>query len=384
MAHVDNLRRHFPALRHVTYLNTGSYGALPDVSVNAMKNVLDWQLTEGRRKDNYVPELLRIQNSVRELLGQTFHAPGANFALTESTTHAINIVVNGLPLFPGDEIIITDVEHQGVLIPTFVQKQRRGVTVKVVTGAQTADALCDAVEAQLTKRTKLLIVSHVSYLTGHRLPIERLTKLAHANDVWILIDGAQGAGVEAIDLLQLGCDFYALPGQKWLCGPDGTGALYIKSELLSVLDPTYAGYPTLKAPDAYSLHGSFVSPHEAKRYEHSFVNLANWRGFQVSLHLLKVTVGWDYSYTRINGLTGKLMDRLLDFSQVRLITPREARAGLVHFQFGDADAIKLEKNLREREIDVRAIPDINAIRVAPGFYNSEDDLERLVSSLTKI
>jgi len=381
VAHVDNLRRHFPAVRQVAYLNTGTFGVLPDAAVEAMHNALRWQLEEGRRAATYLPELRKVRQAVREELAQLFHVSSRSFALTESTTQAVNIVLWGLALQPGDEVIVTDVEHEGGLLPAFIQKHRRGVVVKSVRASAGADELMAAVQQAITPRTRLILCSHVSYATGHRLPIERLAQLAHAHHALILVDGAQGAGAEALDLSASDIDFYALPGQKWLCGPDGTGALYVHANAEAVLEPTYVGYPTLAEANAYGLHGSFLSGPDVARYEHTQVSLANWVGFLESLHMLRVTVGWDYAITRIHGLSGYLMDKLLDVPRVHILTPREARAGFVHFRMEGVLADAFVAAAAERSVDVKAMHTTNAVRVSTGFYNTEDDIDRLLAVL---
>lgn len=384
MAHVDNLRRYFPALRDNTYLNTGTFGLLPKATVEAMKDTLTRQLEKGRRSDSYGNELIQLQQSIREQLARLFHSSPENFALTDSTTHGVNIVLNGLKFREGDEVIITDTEHPGTLLPIFNQKNKRNVGIRIVSTKQDGQALCRSVESQINRRTRLIVVSHVSYQTGFRLPIEELIEIAHRNHVLILIDGAQGAGVESIDLAAMDCDFYALPGQKWLCGPDGTGALFIRKELLPLLEISYVGFKALKSRDAYSLAGDFTSVYSARRFEHCVTNMAGWLGFIESLQFLKNTVGLDYAYARINGLTAMVMDELLRLDGTEIVTPRDARGGLVHFRFRNLDVTKLAQELQSRQIIVKPIPQTGSIRVSPHFYNSEDDISRLISALKSI
>ena len=384
MAHVDNLRRQFPAVRHGVYLNTGTFGLLPTDTVQAMQDSLASQLENGRRADTYLADLNEARAVVRTQLAQWFSVPTETIALTESTTHGLNVVLNGLRFQARDEVIVLDVEHPGSLLPLFLQKQRQGVVIRVVSGSQSREELLRAIERAFSPRTRLLVVSHVSYLTGHNNPIAALTQLAHQHHVQILVDGAQGAGTEPTSLAELQCDFYAFPGHKWLCGPDGTGALYVKNEWLSVLEPTYAGYPMLLQEDSFNFSGTFLSPLCASRYEHATTNLASWRGLSTSLQYLKVTVGADYMYTRLHGLTGYLIDKLLDLNEAKIITPRDARAGLAHFTWGSRDAGEVVTLLRDRDIYVKAVRQNNTIRVSPHFYNQEGDVDRFLRALMEV
>jgi L-cysteine/cystine lyase len=379
MAHADNLRRHFPAVRTGTYLNTGSFGALPDTTVQLMRDTLQWLLEEGRRADNYKEVLQTTHQQIREQLAHLLQVRAASIVLTDSTTHGLNIVLWGLPLQAGDEVIVTDVEHEGALLPVYVQQARRGIVIRVVDGTLPPDELCAAIDRAVTPRTRLILCSHVSYATGHRLPIEQIAKVAHARHVLVAVDGAQGMGAEPFSLAGTEIDFYAFPGHKWLCGPDGTGALYIRPDVQSMVQMTYAGSHSLAAADAYNLSGTFLASPTVQRYEHTFADLAKWAGWLESLQFLRVTVGWDYAYTRVQGLSGQLIDALLDVDHVRIATPRDRRAGLIHFQIQGMSAEQFVREAAERSLYVKAIPGRQLVRASTGFYNGDDDVERLVT-----
>jgi L-cysteine/cystine lyase len=383
MAHVDNLRRHFPSLRHVTYLNTGTCGALPDDSVKAMQGVLEQQLQEGRLRNNYFGAVEEVKQAVREQLAVLFQVRPTNFALTKNTTEAINIVLWGLPLQPGDEIVYTDDVHPSALVAMALQKQRRGVVLRRVGVQGPANEVTAAVKAALGTRTRLVVCSHVCFQTGQRLSVEEIARAARQVGAYSLVDGAQGAGAEPIDLSLSPIDFYTLPGQKWLCGPDGTGALYVRSELLSVLDMTFGGLASAREEGTVDINGAFLPATHAKRYEYDKGNLSNWTGLLESLKFLRIQVGWDYAYERIRGLSGYLMDQLLDNPSVTVVTPREARSGIISFHLNHTSSEAFVEDARERNIDLRYMPQHDLVRVCTGFYNSEDDLQRVVNLALK-
>lgn len=383
MAHVDNLRRHFPAVRHLAYFNTGTFGPLPDEAVHVMQGALNQQLAEGRSGAAYYPLLVETRQKIREQLSGLFRAPAECFALTEGTTEGMNLVLSGFPFAPFDEVIVTDTEHVGALLPVFAQK-RRQVVVKVVDGNLPPDQLLVAIEALMTRRTRLIVVSHVSYETGYRLPIERIAQLAHTYNAYLAVDGAQGAGAEELFLPESGVDFYAFPGQKWLCGPDATGALYVRKSLWSTLEPMFLGWAGMGSGNSVEPYGSYTLASDARRYEHANVGLVNWRGWLASLEFLRVSVGWDYAFSRIKGSSGRLMEQLLDLPRVRILTPRDVRAGLVSFQIDGVNAEAVVKEAHSRSIDIRSIPAKDLVRVSTGFYNTDEDLERLMNFLRQV
>lgn len=383
MAHADNVRRYFPAIRQATFLNTGTFGLLPEVAVQTMQSALADQLTRGRGT-RYYGDLASVKDKIREQLANLLDAPSECFALTDSTTDAMNIVTNGLHWQPGDEVIVTDAEYPGAMVSLFALCERRDVTLRVVDGALPEEEFMRQLERVLSPRTRLCVVSHVSFQTGQRMPVENIARMAHRYGAHLLVDGAQGAGADAISLRNSEVDFYALPGQKWLCGPDGTGALYVRADLFSVLRPVSQSYTSVKAVDAYNWTGSYLSWADARRFEHTTIGLERLMGWYESLQLMRVTIGWDFVFSRIHGMSGYLMDRLLDFDFVRVLTPRDSRAGLIVFQLQNQTAETFVKQARERDIVVRSISERRAVRVSTGCYNSEEDLDRVVQLVAEI
>lgn len=380
MAHADNVRRYFPATRHVAFLNTGTFGAMPEVAVDAMQASLHKELHEGRGVDYYGHQA-RMKHKIREQLSHLLGAEPSSFALTDSTTAGMNLVVHGLRLNSGDEVIINDAEYPGALISLFNLAKQRGITLRVLNGFSSSDEFLTRLESALTPRTKLVVCSHVSYQTGWRMPIEQICDVAHRHHAYVLVDGAQGAGADAVNLTESSVDFYALPGQKWLCGPDGTGALYIRPDLLSVLDASFLSYASLVNSDAYNWTGSYLNWPDARRFEHTTVSLNKWVGFLESLQFMRVNIGWDFVYSRIQGMSGYLMDKLLDFDGLRILTPRDQRAGLVAFQLQRGSPESFVKEASVREIAIRSIAERQAVRVSTACYTNEDDLGRLVQLL---
>ena len=152
-----------------------------------------------------------------------------NLALTGSTTDGVNTVLAGLDLHPGDEIITSDEEHPGLLAPLGRAKRLHGVNVRVVPFAELA--------GEVTASTKLIASSHVSWVSGRVIDHEALARTG----VPVLLDAAQGIGAVPVDVRQLGCAFYAASGQKWLCGPEGSGCLYVREDQLDELHGPVAG-----------------------------------------------------------------------------------------------------------------------------------------------
>jgi selenocysteine lyase/cysteine desulfurase len=207
-----SLRTEFPVRQRRAYLNAGTDGPVPAAAVQAARAALDDELANGR----YMPHFearIAAATALREGYARVLGCGPEDVALTTSTSEGIGAVLAGLDLGPGDEIVTSDQEHPGVLGPLRAARDR-GATIRMV-------ALCDVADA-VGPATRLVACSHVSWIGGEVAPAA-LAEL----DVPVILDGAQGAGAVPVDVAALGCAAYAAAGQKWLCGADGTGMLYV-------------------------------------------------------------------------------------------------------------------------------------------------------------
>src|SRR5256885_15222497 len=176
--------------------------------------------------------ILEIGAKVRDKVAVALGCRPEDVAITRSTTDGINTVLSALELGRGDEVLTTDAEHPGLLAPLAAGRERRGFDVRVVPFAEIA--------GEAGPRTKLIACSHVSWVNGQ---VADTRALADA-PAQVLLDGAQGLGAVPLRAAELGCDWYAASGQKWLCGPDGSGYLFSPAEL----DPPWPSYGSLEDP----------------------------------------------------------------------------------------------------------------------------------------
>src|SRR5262249_22046131 len=232
-------------------------------TAEAVRAALDGELREARSGKAFADAALALRGEVREQLGALLGVNDSLVALTASTTDGCNIVVAGRGLGPDDEVVTTDSEHFGLLGPLHVSGAR------VVVARPDPDAILAAVGP----RTRLIAISHVLWTTGKRLPVHELRQRAR---VPVLVDGAQSAG--AVSVSAAGVDFYTVSGQKWLCGPSGTGGLYVADpERLRIARPSYFAQAEHK-PD-----GSFVPRADAERFAPNWTPVPALAGFLAAL-----------------------------------------------------------------------------------------------------
>jgi L-cysteine/cystine lyase len=351
------LRNEFPVLERFAYLNAGTDGPVPAAAVRAAREALDHELSAGRWMPHFEARI-GAQTALREGYARVLGCAVEDVALTTSTSEGIGAVLAGLDVGPGDEIVTSDQEHPGLLGPLRAARDR-GATVRMVALGDLADAVGPS--------TRLVACSHVSWVGGEVAPAA-LAEL----DVPVILDGAQGAGAVPVDVAALGCAAYAAAGQKWLCGADGTGMLYVSPALreqLRVVAPSYMSFSDatqgLDSPLRETAQ-RFDTPSLAREtVAFSGASLAVLEGF-----------GLDVVHGRAAALAARLVELLT--ASGRTVAPR-GETTLVAWEEDDPPAARAR--LVDAGVIVRDLPGRPYLRASVGAWNDESDLERLVSAL---
>jgi L-cysteine/cystine lyase len=346
------LRAAFPVLAHTAYLNAGTFGPLARPTVEAMQQQELLELEQGRSGLDRFERFLALRDGVRERLAALVGAEPAQVALTSSTTDACNIVLAGLDLAAEDEVVTTDAEHFGLLGPLHASRAR------VVTAPPDPERILAAV----TPRTRLLALSQVTWTAGTVLPVRELRE---RSGLPVLADGAQSVG--AVPVRARGLDFLTISCQKWLCGPDQTGALVVADpERLRVARPSFLSKVTHQ-PD-----GRFVPQPDARRFEPGGPASAALAGLIAALELAPAR------RFELAAAAAARCRQLLD-AQVEVV-PGEAT--LVSFRAPDGEAPeRTVERLAAAGVVVRDIPGLELVRASCGWWTSEGDLERLAAAL---
>ncbi|HWD25263.1 MAG TPA: aminotransferase class V-fold PLP-dependent enzyme, partial [Acidimicrobiales bacterium] len=282
------LRRMLPATEAGAYLNTGTAGPLPTPAVEAMRDEIEIQLTLPRSGPEHLDRYLALAAEDRSAIASLLHAQPSEIALTHSTTEGMSLVTMGIGWRHGDEAVTTNLEHPGVLFPLCVARDRFGVEVRRLDLDGLSDSdIVEALTAAVSPRTRLVSISHVSFQNGQVLPIRAIADAIGGDSALLLVDGAQSYGALDIDVTSLGADAYAVPGQKWQLGPEGTGGLYCRPEIIEDLSVTMASYGTVESYTATD----FVPHRDARRLEFGTTNTIGWVGQISAISFLSETVG---------------------------------------------------------------------------------------------
>jgi L-cysteine/cystine lyase len=339
----------FPVLERLAYLNAGTFGPVARPTADAVRAQLETDLDNGRFGKDYFERMLELRQGAREALGSLVGAPPEHVSLTGSTTDGCNIVLAGLGLRSEDEIVTTREEHFGLLGPVYAS----GARVVAV------DAEPDAILAAVTPRTRLLALSQVLWTTGRVLPVRELREQA---GVPVLVDGAQSVG--AIPVAADGLDFLTISGQKWLCGPESTGALVVADpERLRVARPSYF------SQTAHDETGSFEAVAGAARFDPGWIPLASLAGLLAALELSP-----EWRFERAAEQTARCRELLSP-----LVDVVPGGATLVSFRAEDPPA--LVATLFDAGIVVRDLPGTGLVRASCGWWTSADDLDRLALAI---
>lgn len=345
------------------YLNNGTLGPSPRVVVDAV--------TEHTRRvaATYPPGVAwdDVKASMSALVG----GDPEGFVFPRNTTEAVSFVANGLELEEGDEVVTTDHEHIGGLEPWRLATARRGATLKVASlpvPATDGEELVDAVWAQVTPRTRVLSLSHVTFTNGTRLPVEVFARRCAQGGIVFCIDGAHPPGMLQLDVTAAGGDFYASSPHKWVLAPQGSGLLYMAEPWRRDLWPTLAsgGWDELEL-------GAHRFNHMGTMDESRLAGLLSASEFLLA-------IGMDRVEARVRHLRSRLEEGLRAMGGVHVVTP-EAEAlkgGMVSFHVDGVESPALQRHLsRVASVRTRVIGEYGYgwMRLSTHVYNLPEEID---------
>ena len=395
---VDAVRDDFPILsqpmhgKPLIYLDTAASAQKPQSVIDAIKGQYENEYANVHRGAYWLSEMLTKKYEVaREIIRDFINAKTEReIIFTKGATESINLVASsfGKSLAEGDEVVITELEHHSNIIPWQLLRANNGITIKVIPITPEGDIEIDAIEAAVSKKTKIIAVAHVSNVLGTVLPIKEIGAIARSIGARVLIDGCQGIVHEEVDVQDLDCDFYAFSGHK-IYGPTGIGVLYGKEDLLNDMPPYQGG-------------GEMIS---SVTFDHT-----EWAELPAKFEAgtppivpavgLGAAVKYLESFDRAEVLSYESdllaygMDRLQTISAVQLVGRPKSKVAAISFVADGAHPHDLATILDRSGICVRAghhcaQPLMNrlghpaTLRASLGIYNTKEDIDILVKSLVR-
>jgi isopenicillin-N epimerase len=369
------VKRQFPLEEGLVYLNAANV-------CPASRLVMDRQLGLWRdfhsnpsfqNRDKYVALRESVRTKVAKLLGVS----ADEIAITRNTSEASNLVVKGIDLKPGDEIVITDHNHPSNNDAWKVRARRDGLVVKsvpVAVPARSVDDLVSGIANALTARTKVIAITHVTSTTGIQYPVKPIAALARERGIFLHLDGAQSFGALEVNLRDLGCDSYTASAHKWPMGPLEAGILYVRAERIAQIWPSIvsAGWSdSLKGARKFEALGQQDDPRIA--------------AFEPAIDFLNL-IGMRQVEARIRALVDRAKGALATLQNVELKTNLEPElsGGVVKFRLKNVPTKQAYDALWKKHrlaIAMTAAGDSEGLRFSPHIYNSFDEIDRAVAAV---
>ncbi|MCY3901566.1 MAG: aminotransferase class V-fold PLP-dependent enzyme [Caldilineaceae bacterium] len=387
---VEQLRQDLPMTGEIAYFQTGTYGPASDSVLQAVRETMETEAhhgpatTEGRlaHRDG--------EAAARSGLARMLNVKEEELSIDTNTSRAMQQIVRGLSWQPGDEFVMTSLEHVSTYGLSYSLTEEHGVTVKVIEAERLTDEeLLAELAGALTDRTRLICLSHVASPNGRLLPVKEAAAIAHEAGVPVMLDLAQSVGTMPVDLQELDCDFAVGSGHKWLLGPMGTGYIFVAEHQIPGFRPNFI-------PDRspWTLAGDPTPPPTARsRTEIGTYNHALVVGLGRAVEILQ-DIGLDVIQTRIADLTRRLRRGVEQIDRARLITPLEPEksAGITSVMFDgytktDMDGLAAQLQDRHQALVksqwLTAPPDPVkiAMRISVAAFNDEGEVDRLLEGI---
>jgi len=377
------IRGEFSFPEGYVYLNTGGIGSVPR-HVRSLVSDAWFQLESNPTPGHDLNKWNNIKKDVAVLMG-----PGVDqqeIALIGSATEGINIVLNGLPLQKGDEVITSLHEHPALNVPLLNLAKRKGIVIRTFdpdrkNGINNVKLIGNLI----SKKTRLIFVSHRTTTTGQLLPVKEIGDLAKGRNIWFALDGAQAPGSMLIDVKGWNVDFYTFSSHKWILAPRRTGVLYVSKDKQDIVEPVTVG---AYSDNGYNLReGTLNFQSSAQRYEYGTVNELLYLGFHASMKFIN-SIGIPAIREHNELLSENFRNELQKIGGCEILSPeeKEYRSSMITFRFPGKSLNDISGAMGKDNIRVRPVgeADLNGVRISFHLYNNENDLDRAVESIKKI
>ncbi|ANA78945.1 cysteine desulfurase [Paenibacillus glucanolyticus] len=394
---IASVREQFPILHQeinghpLVYLDNAATSQKPQVVIDAVKRYYEWENSNVHRGVHTLgSRATDAYEGAREKVARFINAESSEqIIFTRGTTTALNLVASSYARSvcgPGDEIVLTEMEHHSNLIPWQQAALAVGATLKYIPLQPDGSIRVEDVEAIVTERTKVVAIAYVSNVMGIVHPVKQIAEIAHRHGAVVVVDGAQSTPHMKVDVQDLDCDFYALSGHK-MCAPTGIGALYGKKALLESMEPIEFGGEMINDVGLYESNWKELP----WKFEGGTPIIAGAVGLGAAIDFLE-EIGMDAIEQHETQLAAYAMNRMSEIEGITIYGPRERKVGLVTFNLGDVHPHDVATVLDAQGIAIRAghhccqplmrwLKVSSTARASFYLYNTEEDVDRLVSAL---
>ncbi|MFZ2005559.1 MAG: cysteine desulfurase [Stellaceae bacterium] len=388
------LRRQFPIYQNnpgLVFLDSGASAQKPAAVIDG---VAEFYRRDYANVHRGVYQLSQRSTDAFETARETtrafLNAADANeIVFTRGATESVNLVAQSWGwafLKPGDEIIVSDLEHHSNFVPWQMICERMGARFRVAPTGPDGGFDLAAFESMLSLRTKMVAVTHVSNVTGAILPVERIVELAHAKGAKVLVDGCQAIPRMPVDVRAIGCDFYVFSGHK-AYGPSGIGVLWGRYDLLAAMPPWQTGGGMITQVTAE--HTDFQEP--PHRFEAGTPDISGAHGLKLAIDFIE-GLGREVIRDHEDELTGYAIDRLSRIDGLTLVPGGQRRLSVLSFNLDGVHPHDVGTVLDQQGVAVRVghhcaqplmdkLGIAGTVRASLGVYNDRDDIDRLAAAV---
>jgi cysteine desulfurase / selenocysteine lyase len=394
---VDKIRADFPILKQkihgkpLVYLDNGATSQKPQVVIDALNRYYTAENSNIHRGVHFLSEqATAAYEAARHKIKRFVNARSEQeIIFVRGTTEAINLVAQSYGrtfLKPGDEIIVSAMEHHSNIVPWQMLCEQTGARLRVIPINHDGELVLDEYCRLLNEKTKLVSVTHVSNALGTIVPVKEMVRLAHERHVPVCVDGAQAVPHLKVDVQELGCDFYAFSGHK-LFGPTGVGILYGRSELLEAMPPYQGGGDMISLVTFEKTHYN-VLPY---KFEAGTPHIAGGIGLGAAVDYLE-GLDWQQVAAHEDSLLSYATAALSDIDGLRIIGTAKEKVGVVSFVFDHVHAHDVGTILDQEGVAVRAghhcaMPVMQRFgvpattRASFALYNTQQEVDVLVRGI---
>lgn len=391
---IDEVRSDIPFLKTgITYLDNAATTPTPEPVIEAMLDFYrEYNANIGRGLHRAARCATDIFESSREKIAPTIGASAEEIAYTKNTTEALNLLARGIGLEKGDKVIATIFEHHSNLLPWQRLEKEIGIELEIV--HENSECIVDpsAIAEAVDDRTRLITMPHVSNAFGTRQPVKEVGKIAREEDILFSLDAAQSVGHMPLDVGEIGCDFLAAPGHKGLLGPQGTGFLYIRKDLLDEIEPLLYGGGIVRSVEE---HGSdLVDPPQI--FDAGTPNIPGIIGLgRAAVYVMEI--GLKNIEERETELVEEIL-RIGEHEKIEVYGPPSAEAlgGVVSFNLDGMEHHEVSSLLDElggiatrsgahcAEPAMKYLGLKGNVRASVHYYNKRENLRKFVETLNEI
>lgn len=383
---IERHRQQFPALANKAYFNFGGQGTLPQAALDAIQQAYAYVQQQGPFTIGVNAWITEEANKTRLAIASELGTIAESIALTEDVTVGCNIAMWGIDWQAGDHLLLTDCEHPGIIATAAEIARRFKIEVSTCPIRETLNQgdPTTVIIQHLRPRTRLVIVSHLLWNTGQVLPVAEIVDACRnysttTGSILVLVDAAQSVGSLPLNLTELGADFYAFTGHKWLCGPEGIGGLYVRPEALESLNPTFVGWRGIQMDNTGNPTG--WKP-DARRYEVATSAYPLYAGLRKAIALHQQWGTPQERYEQICQIAEYLWQSLSELNTVKCLRTAPPQAGLVSFVLTNNQSHKqLVESLEQQGFMLRTLLEPDCVRACVHYFTQKSEIDQLIEAI---